>query len=83
MPSTIIVGGQYGSEGKGKVVALTAGTQAAAYLIAAGMVTVSVLAVRYVRAAGEPRPRQGWTLTMRGTWTLRWAPDRAARDHPR
>lgn len=36
MPSTIIVGGQYGSEGKGKVVALTAGLQQESFVVRCG-----------------------------------------------
>jgi adenylosuccinate synthase len=36
MPSTIIVGGQYGSEGKGKVVALTAGLRREPFVVRCG-----------------------------------------------
>ena len=36
MPSTIVVGGQYGSEGKGKVVALTAGLRRESFVVRCG-----------------------------------------------
>jgi len=36
MPCTIVVGGQYGSEGKGKVVSLIAATKAAPWVVRCG-----------------------------------------------